>query len=320
MHAAAAHDAGARCARPLTTLTTHTVRTATAIHAPAHAKGFVFATESPALLAVPLVILAFLAVVSGYLNAAPFHIEKFHHWMESSIGVELPEAAAFEWVNALPSHRCSSPPGSSSASRCARRCSASAANRLQGPHAAQQGCCDAGHAFLVNKYYLDALYEKVIVRGVAHPIAKAAYWINQNILDGDRQRRRQAAARRPAIWIYKYIDQRSGRRRRQRQRHDRARHRRRAAPGAIRQGQPVRSAAVRCRSSRRARTRHREHLREPLVHGSHPRPELAAQRRHLPADRRRAGDAVHPEARGVDAQADRPRHRAGHARASASTR
>jgi NADH:ubiquinone oxidoreductase subunit 5 (subunit L)/multisubunit Na+/H+ antiporter MnhA subunit len=42
----------------------------------------------------------------------------------------------------------------------------------------------AGHKFLVNKYYLDALYENVIVRGIAYPISKAAYWVNQNVLDG----------------------------------------------------------------------------------------------------------------------------------------
>ena len=43
---------------------------------------------------VPLIILACLAVVVGYLNAAPFKIEKFTDWVESSIGVELPEARA----------------------------------------------------------------------------------------------------------------------------------------------------------------------------------------------------------------------------------
>ena len=52
-------------------------------------------------------------------------------------------------------------------------------------HRAQHGSLDAGYPFLVNKYYLDILYENVIVRVVAHPIsAKAAYWINQNVLDG----------------------------------------------------------------------------------------------------------------------------------------
>ncbi|MFM7898345.1 MAG: hypothetical protein ACKO97_05190, partial [Actinomycetota bacterium] len=41
-----------------------------------------------------------------------------------------------------------------------------------------------GHSFLVNKYYLDHFYEKVVVRSVAYPISRAAYWFNQNILDG----------------------------------------------------------------------------------------------------------------------------------------
>jgi NADH-quinone oxidoreductase subunit L len=41
-----------------------------------------------------------------------------------------------------------------------------------------------GYTFLANKYYLDALYENVIVKAVAHPIAKAANWVNQNVIDG----------------------------------------------------------------------------------------------------------------------------------------
>ncbi len=41
----------------------------------------------------------------------------------------------------------------------------------------------AGYFFLANKYYLDALYEGVIVRAIAHPIAAAAYWINQHVID-----------------------------------------------------------------------------------------------------------------------------------------
>ena len=42
----------------------------------------------------------------------------------------------------------------------------------------------AGYPFLANKYYLDALYEGVIVRAIAHPIARAANWFNQNVIDG----------------------------------------------------------------------------------------------------------------------------------------
>jgi NADH-quinone oxidoreductase subunit L len=64
-----------------------------------------------------------------------------------------------------------------------------------------------GYTFLVNKYYLDALYENVIVRSLAHPIARAFYWTNQNIIDrivngaglGGKQ---------VGQWVYRNVDQR----------------------------------------------------------------------------------------------------------------
>ncbi len=65
----------------------------------------------------------------------------------------------------------------------------------------------AGHAFLVNKYYLDHLYEKVIVRGIAHPIAKGAYWINQNVLDGVVNGAGHGT-KGIARWVYRNVDQR----------------------------------------------------------------------------------------------------------------
>ena len=65
----------------------------------------------------------------------------------------------------------------------------------------------AGHAFLVNKYYLDHLYEKIIVRGIAHPIAKGAYWINQNVLDGVVNGA-GTGAKGLARWVYRNVDQR----------------------------------------------------------------------------------------------------------------
>ena len=42
----------------------------------------------------------------------------------------------------------------------------------------------AGYTLLENKYYFDALYSGVIAEGVKGPIARAAYWINQNVIDG----------------------------------------------------------------------------------------------------------------------------------------
>jgi NADH-quinone oxidoreductase subunit L len=64
-----------------------------------------------------------------------------------------------------------------------------------------------GYTFLWNKYYLDALYEKVIVRSIAHPIAAAAAWVNQNILDGIVNGVGKVS-RRIAGWVYRNIDQR----------------------------------------------------------------------------------------------------------------
>ena len=63
-----------------------------------------------------------------------------------------------------------------------------------------------GFTFLKNKYYLDALYENVIVRAIAHPIAKAAYWVNQHVLDATVDGV-GTGARRTGQWVYDNIDQ-----------------------------------------------------------------------------------------------------------------
>ena len=42
----------------------------------------------------------------------------------------------------------------------------------------------AGYRFLENKYYFDHLYTGVIAGGAKGPVARAAYWINQNVIDG----------------------------------------------------------------------------------------------------------------------------------------
>jgi NADH-quinone oxidoreductase subunit L len=63
-----------------------------------------------------------------------------------------------------------------------------------------------GFLFLKNKYYLDALYENVIVRSVAHPIARAAYWVNQNVLDATVNGV-GIGTRKTGQWVYDNIDQ-----------------------------------------------------------------------------------------------------------------
>ena len=177
---------------------------------PVHAAPLSFAkTDSPGLIVVPLMILGFLAVVSGYLNAAPFKIHMFERWIESSIGLPIgeggiPEPAAFEWVKALPSILLVLAGFLVSLALC-KQVFGTAASRWKGL-TTRNPVLGAGHRFLVNKYYLDDLYEKVIVHGIAHPIAAAAYWTNQHVLDGIVNAI-GIGGRKTGDWVYKNIDQ-----------------------------------------------------------------------------------------------------------------
>jgi NADH-quinone oxidoreductase subunit L len=173
--------------------------------------------DSPWQITAPLLILGFLAVFSGYLNAAPLGKSwlRFEHWTESSIGLPLGEGVAavphppeFSWLNALPGlvlvaagfvislMLCKAVFGGEK-SPVRSLVGLTQRNKLAG----------TGHKFLVNKYYLDDLYEKVIVHGVAHPIAKAAYWVNQHILDGVVNGAGRTG-KRTGEWVYRNIDQR----------------------------------------------------------------------------------------------------------------
>ena len=71
----------------------------------------------------------------------------------------------------------------------------------------RNGLARGGYLFLKNKYYLDFLYERFIVRGVAHPISRAAYWVNQNMLDGTVNAVGRGG-KSTGDWIYKNVDQR----------------------------------------------------------------------------------------------------------------
>jgi NADH-quinone oxidoreductase subunit L len=217
--------------------------------------------ESPWLLRVPIVILAALAVVSGFLNAPAFKTHYFTDWVEArgeavgaevadvvlgsgpgdalvvrpaaegeegaaageetakeGCGFESPEPGVtcfsvnhhplhpeFAWAKAAPSIILVAAGLAVSAAVCValygRRHRAlvglTERNRLAG----------AGYRFLANKYYLDDLYEKGVVHAIAHPIARAAYWTNQKILDGVVNGA-GVLTRRIGRWVYRNIDQR----------------------------------------------------------------------------------------------------------------
>ncbi len=63
-----------------------------------------------------------------------------------------------------------------------------------------------GKNVLVNKYYFDWLYTDVIVRFVKLPLAAAANWFNQNVLDGVVNAVGKGAAS-TGRWVYKNVDQ-----------------------------------------------------------------------------------------------------------------
>jgi NADH-quinone oxidoreductase subunit L len=63
-----------------------------------------------------------------------------------------------------------------------------------------------GHRVLVEKYYFDHLYTGVIAGGTKGPIAKAAYWFNQHVLDGIVDGVGETAARTGTL-VYEKFDQ-----------------------------------------------------------------------------------------------------------------
>ena len=132
-------------------------------------------------------------------------MRSWYRWIHSSIGVELPEAPEFKWVNALPSIALVALGFIVSLAICQRIFGVKESS-LKGL-TQRNRVLHAGHQFLVNKYYLDYLYENVIVRGIAHPIAAAAYWTNQKVLDGIVNAV-GIGGRKTGNWVYRNIDQR----------------------------------------------------------------------------------------------------------------
>jgi NADH-quinone oxidoreductase subunit L len=80
--------------------------------------------------------------------------------------------------------------------------------RGAGPHGitTRSKVARAGFVVLENKYYFDFLYTDVIVGSIKGPIARAAYWINQNVIDGVVNLAGKGAVE-GGQWVYKYVDQ-----------------------------------------------------------------------------------------------------------------
>jgi NADH-quinone oxidoreductase subunit L len=131
--------------------------------------------ESPKLITVPLLVLAALAVVSGFLNAPG--VLKFTEWFEPAIVSNVVTHHDFSLATAL----------IGTAFGLAGIAVAYGWYWLHaGPHGVTERAAPlrAGYRFLANRYYLDHLYTGVIVGSIKGPVARGAYWVNQRVIDG----------------------------------------------------------------------------------------------------------------------------------------
>jgi NADH-quinone oxidoreductase subunit L len=155
--------------------------------------------ESPRAMTVPLIVLAGFSIVAGFVNASAFDIEKFTEWVEPTVAFPVLEHPEFEITGAMLSllfagagiliayaywFRELGPHGLTERSRVARN----------------------GYTFLENKYYLDHLYENVIVASIKGAIARASYWVDQNIIDRTVNEVGSGAAR-VGRFAYDVVDQ-----------------------------------------------------------------------------------------------------------------
>jgi NADH-quinone oxidoreductase subunit L len=154
--------------------------------------------ESPPAITGPLVVLAGLAIVSGFLNVPGG--EWFGKWNlnETLVTAGLPEhhfSVAYALVSTL-------------IAAGGIGIGALWYFRNLGPHGITERVrpLRAGYVFLENKYYLDVLYTDGVVGSIKGPIARAAYWTNQNVLDGIVNGV-GVGARRVAQFVYDVIDQ-----------------------------------------------------------------------------------------------------------------
>ena len=154
----------------------------------------------------------------------------------------------------------------------------------------------------------------VIVHAIAHPIARAAYWVNQHVIDGVVNGVGRAG-RSVGGWFYRNIDQGvvdgavNGSGTVANETGDGA------ATRAVRQGQPVRRAAVRRRRRRRHRARDHQRVRLLEPHGRHLTDQnwLLSVGTFLPLVGVLAMLFI-PRGEELLHQADRPRHGAGDVR------
>jgi NADH-quinone oxidoreductase subunit L len=158
--------------------------------------------ESEPLITVPLIVLAFFSVFAGLLNAAPFGIEKFRDWVEPTVAFPTLVHADFDVPKAIISVTVAVLGIGIAAFYWFQREENGPLRGLTQRNAVAR----VGYDFLENKYYLDALYENVIVAGIKGPIARGTYWFDQHVID-KIVNSFAWGARRLGVFTYDVIDQ-----------------------------------------------------------------------------------------------------------------
>jgi NADH-quinone oxidoreductase subunit L len=159
--------------------------------------------ESEPAITIPLIVLAAFSAVIGLVNAAPLGIEKFTEWVEPTVNFPDLVHAEFDAPLAIISVSIAAVGIGIAAFFWFRREELGALKGLTQRNKAAH----AGYAFLENKYYLDHLYENVIVAGIRGSIARASYWVNQHVIDGAVNGVGRITARSGQV-LYDVVDQR----------------------------------------------------------------------------------------------------------------
>ena len=136
--------------------------------------------ESERSITIPLIVLAAFSILAGLVNAAPLGLEKFAEYVEPTFAFPDLMHVEFDYPKAILSVSLAVLAIGIAAFYWFRREQFGALKGLT----KRNKVAHAGYAFLENKYYLDYLYEDVIVSGITGPIARASYWVNQNVIDG----------------------------------------------------------------------------------------------------------------------------------------
>jgi NADH-quinone oxidoreductase subunit L len=143
-------------------------------------RGHAHPHESERAITIPLLVLAGLSIVVGLVNAAPLGIEEFTKYVEPTFAFPEIVHAEFDYPKAIISVSIAALAIGIAAFYWFRHEEMGALRGLT----KRNKLAHAGYTFLENKYYLDALYENVIVGSIKGAIARASYWVNQRVIDG----------------------------------------------------------------------------------------------------------------------------------------